>query len=252
MVRLGIATSVAHGITGTAASPACKGGARCVDQCSAARGRDARSLAPRARAISSALIGGEQTLAIVCRAACAFRRGERVCLPVRRLMSRTPSIESPSRPVAPLGAAKLLLCAAGRGGTEAAHRRRFGGRDVSKGPRARVRAEATSHWEWRTLPDRLEGLRDRSAGPLSAELTGAIRAARADESLARDHPASQGDVVAVSVRGTLVHRGGCWWSRASARPRRASRRSARPPTASTSVRRGGRQTGGGWSARSAP
>jgi hypothetical protein len=71
---------------------------------------------------------------------------------------------------------------------------------------ARVYAREATNWSWRTLPDRLEGLRERSAGALSAELADAIRAARADESLARDHPASQGAVVAVSVRGTGASR----------------------------------------------
>jgi hypothetical protein len=66
---------------------------------------------------------------------------------------------------------------------------------------ARAYARLTANWDWRTLSDRLEELREQSAGPLSAELTDASRATRADESLARDRPASQGTVVAVSVWG---------------------------------------------------
>jgi hypothetical protein len=70
----------------------------------------------------------------------------------------------------------------------------------------RAYARMAVNWSWRTLPDRLDRLRDRSAGTLSAELTDAIRAARSDESLARDHPTSQGTVVAVSVQGAGASR----------------------------------------------
>jgi hypothetical protein len=71
---------------------------------------------------------------------------------------------------------------------------------------ARAYARGLANWNWRTLPDRLVGLREQSAGPLSGELTDAIRAARSDESLARDHPTSQGTVVAVSVQGAGASR----------------------------------------------
>jgi hypothetical protein len=71
---------------------------------------------------------------------------------------------------------------------------------------ARAYARETANWDWRTLPNRLEHLRDRSAGALSAELTDAMRAAQADESLTRDHPVSEGAVVAVSVHGAGASR----------------------------------------------
>jgi hypothetical protein len=71
---------------------------------------------------------------------------------------------------------------------------------------ARAYAREATSWDWRTLPDRLQRLRERSAGALSAELTDAMRAARADESLTRDHPASEGAVVAVSVQGAGASR----------------------------------------------
>ena len=67
-------------------------------------------------------------------------------------------------------------------------------------------ARDTVNWDWHTLPNRLERLRDRSAGALSAELADAIRALRADESLARGHPASQGTVIALSVQGAGTSR----------------------------------------------
>ena len=71
---------------------------------------------------------------------------------------------------------------------------------------ARAYARDAVNWDWRTLAVRLDGLRDRSAGDLSAELTDAIRAARIDESLARDRPASEGTVVAASVQGNGARR----------------------------------------------
>jgi hypothetical protein len=71
---------------------------------------------------------------------------------------------------------------------------------------ARTYARGATNWDWRTLPDRLERMRERSAGALSAELTNAIRAARGGESLTRDHPASEGTVVAVSVQGAGASR----------------------------------------------
>ena len=66
---------------------------------------------------------------------------------------------------------------------------------------ARGYARSAINWDWRTLPERLAALRPLTAGPLSAELGGAMAAAKADESLARDRPASQGTVVAVMVSG---------------------------------------------------
>jgi hypothetical protein len=71
---------------------------------------------------------------------------------------------------------------------------------------ARAYARAVVNWDWHTLANRLKGLRERSASALSADLAGAIRATRADESLARDRPASHGVVVAVSVQGRGVSR----------------------------------------------
>jgi hypothetical protein len=66
---------------------------------------------------------------------------------------------------------------------------------------ARAYARDAVNWDWHTLSDRLERLREQSAGRLSAELKHAIRASRIDESLARDRPASEGTVASVTVRG---------------------------------------------------
>ena len=81
-----------------------------------------------------------------------------------------------------------------------------GSESRAPGSLARWYAREVVNWDWRTLARRLERLRARSAGRLAVELDDAIRGARRDESLARDRPASQGRVVAVSVQGTGASR----------------------------------------------